>query len=351
MLIEKQILDFKIPSSLDYHKVILWDIETLGLSYASSIYMIGYIEINIQEKISILYQGMIENLEEEKALIQWFYQGIKEADYFIHFNGQTFDRPFIQKRSETLGLSYPSLLPEFDLLKGFRKHKRLLYLDNLKQKTIESLLDIQREDRYSGKELIHLMYEFMTSPSDELKEVLLCHNREDILGLYQLLSFLPFFDFFNHPSLLSFNYKKEADELYIEAKCKFDFPITHKIHREDLHILFQKSNPLIKAKIILKEKEMYYFFKNYQDYYYLPMEDMAIHKSVAQYVDSHHKQKAKASTCYQKMRGLFMPYVKDFNELIYFEDKEKKHPYHPFDEDTFQRIGQTYLIQLIKDLG
>ena len=37
---------------------------------------------------------------------------------------------------------------------------------------------------------------------------------------------------------------------------------------------------------------MKYFFKDYKNYYYLPMEHMAIHKSMAAYVDDAHKEKA-----------------------------------------------------------
>ena len=50
-----------------------------------------------------------------------------------------------------------------------------------------------------------------------------------------------------------------------------------------------------------------YFFPNYKDYYYLPLEDQAIHKSVGTYVDKEHREKAKASNCYKKKEGIFLP--------------------------------------------
>ena len=46
---------------------------------------------------------------------------------------------------------------------------------------------------------------------------------------------------------------------------------------------------------------------NYKDYYYLPEEDTAIHKSVAFYVDKNYRTKAKAATCYSKKTGCFLP--------------------------------------------
>lgn len=50
-----------------------------------------------------------------------------------------------------------------------------------------------------------------------------------------------------------------------------------------------------------------YFFQDYKNYYYLPAEDQAIHKSVAAYMDKKNRWPAKASTCYIKKSGNFLP--------------------------------------------
>ncbi len=57
----------------------------------------------------------------------------------------------------------------------------------------------------------------------------------------------------------------------------------------------------------LYEGELRFFYPNYCDYYYLPMEDRAIHKSLAEFVDKSHRKKATAKTCYQKVSGIFLP--------------------------------------------
>ncbi len=56
-------------------------------------------------------------------------------------------------------------------------------------------------------------------------------------------------------------------------------------------------------------------------------EDVAIHKSVAQYVDSKYRKQATASTCYEKHSGEFLP-IKDSDNFQYsfreeYKDKEK----------------------------
>ena len=50
---------------------------------------------------------------------------------------------------------------------------------------------------------------------------------------------------------------------------------------------------------------MLYFYDNYRDYYYLPAEDRAIHKSVAEFVDRASKVRATARTACTKKEGVF----------------------------------------------
>ena len=50
-----------------------------------------------------------------------------------------------------------------------------------------------------------------------------------------------------------------------------------------------------------------YFYSNYKDYYYLPAEDTAMHKSIAEFVDKAHRQKATKANCYTKKPGQFLP--------------------------------------------
>ena len=70
---------------------------------------------------------------------------------------------------------------------------------------------------------------------------------------------------------------------------------------------------------------MKYFYDDYKDYYYLPREDKAIHKSIALYVDKDFREKAKASNCYTKKDGVFIPLYKDIFTPIFrrnYEDKK-----------------------------
>ena len=79
-------------------------------------------------------------------------------------------------------------------------------------------------------------------------------------------------------------------------------PASEKTDKNDSSILII-SLPYI-------EETLKHFFKDYRNYYYLPEEDRAVHKSVGCYVERKYRRAAKASTCYIKKAGIFLPIPK-----------------------------------------
>ena len=57
----------------------------------------------------------------------------------------------------------------------------------------------------------------------------------------------------------------------------------------------------------LTEGTLKHFYPDYKDYYYLPFEDRAVHKSIGACVDKEARIKATASNCYTKTTGFFLP--------------------------------------------
>ena len=107
-----------------------------------------------------------------------------------------------------------------------------------------------------------------------------------------------------------------------------------------------------KLRVPVFDEEMKYFYSNYKDYYYLPKEDISIHKSVAFYVDKDYRTKAKAATCYSKKTGKFLP---QFNEQIepYFKiDYYDKINYFELTDEVKNNplILQNYTIHILEYL-
>jgi hypothetical protein len=89
-------------------------------------------------------------------------------------------------------------------------------------------------------------------------------------------------------------------------------------------------------KVPLFETELKYFYADYKEYWYFPEEDLALHRSVAQFSDRTHREPATARTCYTRKQSSFLPewsrfaepvFKKDFDDPgVYFElTEERKH--------------------------
>ena len=70
---------------------------------------------------------------------------------------------------------------------------------------------------------------------------------------------------------------------------------------------FRGENDTASLKVPIIEEELKYFYANYKDYYYLPTEDIALHKSVAGFVDKEHRLPASAANCYTRKFSLYLP--------------------------------------------
>ena len=81
---------------------------------------------------------------------------------------------------------------------------------------------------------------------------------------------------------------------------KFPVPLPADITCSANSCYFIGSDNEGKLRVPIYEEEMKYFYSNYKDYYYLPQEDIAIHKSVASFVDKEFRQQALASNCYTR---------------------------------------------------
>ena len=143
-------------------RLVFFDIETTGLRAGrAELYLIGL----------LFHDG------KDWELIQWFSQGLSDEEelllrfsgflndmrrrhspqkpILISYNGDGFDIPFISSCLRAYGLpDIKGTVLSFDLYKQLRGLKRILGLPDMKLKTIEHFLGIDREDSFSGGELI-----------------------------------------------------------------------------------------------------------------------------------------------------------------------------------------------------
>ncbi len=313
-------------------KALFLDIETTGLSARNAgLYLIGVI---FKKDGAWRYrQWFVDTVLKEKEMLQSFSEFACSYDTLVTFNGNTFDLPFLRACEKQyhmeLGLADKKRV---DLYVELRPLKKLLGMTSLKQKAFEERMGIFREDKFSGGELIDVYKNYVKEPSDEVKELLLLHNRDDLLGMLKVAELLNFERIFDGSFVLKSMYVDEESsrvrmELVVGEEFKSPMGVTYAYscacdvldkeagseeiipdfgtHMEeqidsDFKVCMEGEN--ITLDLLQKEGCVKLFFSDYKNYFYLPDEDKAVHKSVGVYVDSHFRRKATFETAYQWVR-------------------------------------------------
>lgn len=320
-------------------RIIYFDIETTGFSPSGSmIYLIGC--ICLKDGQYHLMQWFADTVESEKEILVSFMDFVKDYSVIVHYNGTGFDIPFIIKKCEIYKIECDfNGIESLDIYKKINNIKNLFNLENLKQKSVEKFLAINRTDKYSGGELINIYYEYLKSKDSSLLNILLLHNHDDVIGMTQILPIINYncianreFEVvsveINETTTLSGTPKKEA-----VIELALDAFLPKRISGGNNRFYFTACANTARISVEIYTGELKFFYPNYKDYYYLPNEDYSIHKSVAFYVDKDFRTKAKAANCYSKKTGMFLP---QYTEIInpYFKiDYYDKITYFEYTED------------------
>ena len=337
---------------------IFFDIETTGFSPSSSMcYLIG--TLGKDDNGVIVDQYLACDKNDEKDIILAFLNTIKNKSTIITFNGMGFDLPFIQAKCKSYGISFDFVKYQYiDIFKLVSEMKFLLKLQNYKQKTIEHFLGIQRDDLYSGGELISIYEEYILSQSKELEALLLLHNYEDVVGMLDILPILTYREILKGAYTLEnaicqsyMSYEGETEkELIITLKNHYSVPCRVSHQFGDFYITMMDNHT--KIRVTVYDGTLRYFFPNYKDYFYLPIEDMAIHKSVATYVDNKFRQKAKANNCYTKKSALFLPQLEEINSPAFRREYKDKLSFFEYTEEFLEsdEMVLNYIDHILKKI-
>ncbi len=332
-----------------------FDIETTGLSAARArLYLIGVVIWDNVGGSWKLIQLFSEGMADEPELLRSFFSLLEGKRLLLSFNGDGFDIPFLTQLLQQYTLPYRfDHLESLDLYKLLRPVKKMLQLPNCKLKTCEQFLGIDREDRFSGGELIYVYLDYLKTPDTEKLELLLLHNAEDLMNLPRLL---PMLSYAYLPSA-SFRLTESSAvplptgdghvlDLHFESELSLPKPLDFEQERFSLSIEGSHLNLCVR----LYSGELKYFFPDYKNYDYLPLEDTAIHHSVSAFVDKAHRVKATAKTAYQRKSGLFLPQLTPIFTPVFYKEYKGKVQYALYDEALFQDAEKAaqYLREFLK---
>lgn len=285
---------------------IFFDIETTGLSWQRShLYLLG--AVFWENEQWTLRQWFCQRPGEEKEILLQFSQLLNTRQWLIHFNGNTFDVPYLMHKYTFYRMEQSwEGITHLDLYQELLPYKKVLNLPHMRQKDLEVFCGIHRKDTFTGGELISCYQEYLKSGDKELYEMLALHNREDVEGMIQLLPLLLIPELFQGRLTEDVNIvHSDSETVLLQILFSEAFPACIRAENPWFTLAVSPSECLLTVRI--KNGTLRYFFPNYKDYYYLPLEDEAIHKSVGAYVDKDHREKAKASNCYKKVTGQFLP--------------------------------------------
>lgn len=326
--------------SMPADSLCFFDIETTGLSPAvSSLYLIGALEIK-DNKLT-LHQWFADDYTSEKELLLAFSSFAANKKILIHYNGSSFDIPYLKKKYQAHNLSCPFEEKEqLDLFKGTKLFQKWFTLKNRRLTTMESLLGFRRHDNYSGKDCITLYTNFMhkkffrDSEMDSLRSKLLLHNEEDLKGTFLCSQLL----FYKKPKLISVHYDTQENQFHLMGELDGFYPHPLTFESEEYNLILKDSS--FHLQIPVYSGTLYHYFPDYKNYFYLPEEDMAIHKSVGIFVEPAFRQKATAANCYIKREEDFLPLPLTFDlttlsagpDLLFAKSRKSKYFFIPLSE-------------------
>ena len=201
---------------------------------------------------------------------------------------------------------------------------------------MERLAGFTRHELLSGKECITLYTEFMhekffhNPESLEKKKRLLFHNEDDLIGTIVCALLLAYTTY--KPICPSVQ-TTEHSVLFTDTLEK-KVPANLSFQKGDISFSFEGKS--LSIEVPLWEGTLYHFFADYKNYYYLPKEDMAVHKSVGCFVEPAYRQKATAANCYIKKDGRFLPLPAgtDWDSPVFSLTRKDKKVFIPWEENT-----------------
>jgi uncharacterized protein YprB with RNaseH-like and TPR domain len=363
MYINKEILtDYIIPFPLEQYaplsKILFLDIETTGLSPTSSqLYMIGL--AYYKENNWCIEQWMAQKEHEERELLLKLVDFLPEYSLILHFNGNRFDIPYLTEKAKA---NYVDLA--FDNYQGIDIYKRLSPLKNLlalpdcRQKTIEQYLGIDRLDKFTGGELIHIYKSYLSAPSDSALQLLIQHNRDDMKGMLDIIPALAYSEMGTcEPTVTRVEMLKsttvDQQEIYqLLMTLKFPFSLPKKFFTHADGCFFTAENNRATLKVPVYEDELKLFYANYSDYYYIPCMDAAYHKSVASHADPSIRKQATAETCYTRKESLFLKQYDILVEPFFKKNYKDKESYFEITDElkTNRKLFSLYCSQILSML-
>lgn len=334
----KKTTDIMFPGS-DKEQILIYDIDTTSFEAANGcIFLIGVMFYQ-NDELHFL-QLFSESIDEEALIIGKFFDIAENYNVLLSYKGESFDIPFIGKR--LYALKQNELYKRFTMLRSrsydiageIMSVKASLSFSSTKLDYLRKKCGQQVPERISGENISKFYVEHIAAAklkkllettgnaanhdmigdyhpkpvTDELAHIkpdsgdrflsdILYRNRENIESVIYLLRLSRLFSM--RKGRFNVNISNECDDIDIENSLTNNNDTVFFAYFADD---FELTVPISVVSVSLRQ-----YYPNYKDYYYFPAEDMAVHKSIAEFAASGSKKKATAKTAYRNVSGRFIP--------------------------------------------
>ncbi len=331
-------------------RLLFIDIETTGLKKeTTSLYLIG---CGHYCKDGFFTRLFFADSESEEAEILLSFSGyLRSFTHIMHFNGDKFDVPYLLYKASLYDIKdLFAGITGLDIYKMCKPLRYMLFPDSMRQKSIEGFLGVARDDRYNGGELIEVYKNYVRSNSPDDLELLITHNREDVLGMHLIMSILYYLDLKDAAlTFVTYTVKSYVDyegnvceEVIFDYTFDLSLPVSFTAKTNTMYVKVNVKDKKISIRLPIITDELKIYFENYKEYFYLPGEDIAILRSVASALPKDRYQKATKQNCYQKYAGKFVKQPSAVFTPVFKSDIKDKKMYFRFPEDFKKEAAEEF---------
>ena len=358
-------LTFDTYYASDIHitdKTLLLNIETTGLSPKSAfVFLIG---LGWPEKDGWHFRCLLaQKRMDERILMQSFQDILKNFNQVLTYGGHSFTYRFLNERwknyddatafsdtEEATGFLFRNIR-QLDIQKDIAPYRHLLTMTDTKKHTAEQFICYDRSEHLAPKDLIQCYTQWELSGDTALLTQLTAHHEADMAGLLKLYSLSAYSRFFRGEFDALTHYALKDSFCHFNLSLKQPVPKPVEAVFENFSLFLENASAQLVIPVV--DTELKYFLPGpVKDYYYLPQEDQAVHRSVACYVDKAYRQKATAATCYIRQKGLFLPTFDQTVQPCFKKAYNEEGYYIPYDTDKFDAEPdylKRYLTAFIKN--
>ena len=165
----------------------------------------------------------------------------------------------------------------------------------MKQSDLEIFLRQAPRRFCDGGKCIQIYRAYLHSKGSDLAEIVLGHNREDLIGLGNITSMLGYRALYG--GIYTLSASEKGGKLFRPSVASdASSPYLYLWKQISFHWKLRENKAKITVPVTNGKMKQYY--ADYKNYDYIPAEDTAIPRAISQYMDKRLKKPAVPETCY-----------------------------------------------------